>query len=102
MVKQEFTIYIGGKILERGIRLDENEYAIYGDLQKGVTGDETIQVEYKLMDKEDDEGWEQQEFTVPAENTSFQFSLKELRRIQDGKEYAVRIRYFQRWYTSGI
>ena len=61
-----------------------------------MTGDETIQLGYKLME-EDNEGWKQQEFTVPAEDTSFELSLQKLRGIEEGKEYAVRIRYFQRW-----
>ena len=48
------------------------------------------------MEEEDNEGWKQQEFTVPAEDTSFELSLQKLRGIKEGKEYEVRIRYFQR------
>ena len=86
--------------MERELKLDENEYAIYGRLKKGVTGVEIIQVEFKLMDEEDeeeDEGWTLQEFTVPANDSSFEISLKELRGIQGGLEYDLRMRYFQRW-----
>ena len=96
-VKQEFTIYVRGKVVESGLTLDEKKYAICGQLQKGVTGEETVQLQYKLME-EDDQEWEQQEFIVPAKETSFELSLHDLRGIQDGLEYAVRIRYFQRWY----
>ena len=96
-VKQEFTIYVRGKVVESGLTLDEKKYAICGQLQKGVPGEETVQLQYKLMD-EDDQEWEQQEFIVPAKETSFELSLHDLRGIQDGLEYAVRIRYFQRWY----
>ena len=100
-MKQEFTIYVRGKVVESGLTLDEKKYAICGQLQKGVPGEETVQLQYKLMEEdedEDDEEWEQQEFTVPAKETSFELSLHDLRGIQDGLEYAVRIRYFQRWY----
>ena len=98
-MKQEFTVYVRGKVVESGLMLDEEKYAICGNLKKGVTGDETLQLQYKLMEeKDDDEGWEQQEFKVPAEETSFELSLHDLRGIQEGLEYAVRIRYFQRWY----
>ena len=96
-MKQEFTIYVRGKVVESGLTLDEKKYAICGQLQKGVTGEETVQLQYKLME-EDDQEWEQQEFIVPAKETSFELSLHDLRGIQDGLEYAVRIRYFQRWY----
>ena len=96
-VKQEFTIYVRGKVVESGLTLDEKKYAICGQLQKGVPGEETVQLQYKLME-EDDQEWEQQEFIVPAKETSFELSLHDLRGIQDGLEYAVRIRYFQRWY----
>ena len=66
-----------------------------------MTGEETIQLEFKLVvEEEGDEGWKQQEFTVPAKDTSFEFSLQELCGIEEGKEYAVRIRYFQRWYRN--
>ena len=82
--------------MERELKLDENEYAIYGRLKKGVTGVEIIQVEFKLMDEED-EGWTLQEFTVPANDSSFEISLKELRGIQGGLEYDLRMNYFQRW-----
>ena len=86
------------QILERELNLDESEYAIYGRLKKGVTDVEIIQVEFKLVDEEEeDEGWKQKEFRVPAKDTSFELSLQELPRIEEGKEYAVRIRYFQRW-----
>ena len=97
---REFTVDVRGQILERELKLDENEYAIYGRLKKGVTGVEIIQVEFKLMDEEDeeeDEGWTLQEFTVPANDSSFEISLKELRGIQGGLEYDLRMRYFQRW-----
>ena len=100
-MKQEFTIYVRGKVVESRLSLDEEKYAICGKLQKGLTGEETVQLQYKLMEEdedEDDEGWEQQEFIVPAKETSFELSLHDLRGIQDGLEYAVRIRYFQRWY----
>ena len=96
-MKQEFTIYVRGKVVESGLALDEKKYAICGQLQKGVPGEETVQLQYKLME-EDDQEWEQQEFIVPAKETSFELSLHDLRGIQDGLEYAVRIRYFQRWY----
>ena len=95
-MKQEFTIYVRGKVVESGLALDEKKYAICGQLQKGVPGEETVQLQYKLME-EDDQEWEQQEFIVPAKETSFELSLHDLRGIQDGLEYAVRIRYFQRW-----
>ena len=65
-----------------------------------MTGDETIQLGYKLMEEEDNEGWKQQEFTVPAEDTSFELSLQKLRGIKEGKDYEVRIRYFQRCYSE--
>ena len=98
VVKQEFKVDVRGKITEKDLELDEENYAICGHLKKGVTGEETIQVEYKLEEEEEaeDKGWKQQEFPVPAEDTSFEFSLQKLRGIEEGKEYAVRIRYFQR------
>jgi len=95
VVRQEFTVDVRGKIPERDLKLDEEKYAICGQLKKGSTGEETIQVEYKLMEEEEDEGWKQQEFTVPAEDTSFELGLQKLRGIEEGKEYALRIRYFQ-------
>ena len=100
-VKQSFTIDVRGEILENGLKFDEDKYAICGHLKKGVTGEETIQLEFKLVDEED-EGWKQQEFHVPAQDTSFELSLQKLPRsgIEEGKEYAVRIRYFQRWYRN--
>ena len=84
--------------MENELKLDENEYAIFGRLKKGVTGVEILQVEYKTMDddEEDNEGWKLQEFNVPADQTAFKLSLKDLRGIQEGREYDLRIRYFQR------
>ena len=64
-----------------------------------MTGDEIVQVEFKLVE-EDDEGWKLQEFAVPANETTFKLSLKELCGIQSGREYDLRIRYFQRWYLA--
>ena len=55
-------------------------------------------VGYTSLQDEVDEGWKMQEFTVPANETTFKLSLKELRGIQGGREYDLRIRYFQRWY----
>ena len=99
--KQEFTVNIRGQVQEKELMLDENEYAICGRLKKGVTGAEIVQVEFKLIDEDEvDEGWKMQEFTVPANETTFKLSLKELRGIQDGREYDLRIRYFQRWYLA--
>ena len=100
---REFTVDVRGQIQERELKLDENEYAICGRLKKGVTGDEILQVEFKLIDEDEDEvdeGWKMQEFTVPANETTFKLSLKELRGIQGGREYDLRIRYFQRWYPA--
>ena len=54
-----------------------------------------------MDEEEEDEGWKQQEFHVPAQDTSFELSLQKLEeKIEEGKEYAVRIRYFQRWYRN--
>ena len=54
-----------------------------------------------MDEEEEDEGWKQQEFHVPAQDTSFELSLLKLEeKIEEGKEYAVRIRYFQRWYRN--
>ena len=54
-----------------------------------------------MDEEEEDEGWKQQEFNVPAQDTSFELSLLKLEeKIEEGKEYAVRIRYFQRWYRN--
>ena len=98
---REFTVDVRGQIQERELKLDEKDYAICGRLKKGVTGAEIVQVEFKLIDEDEvDEGWKMQEFTVPANETTFKLSLKELRGIQDGREYDLRIRYFQRWYLA--
>ena len=98
---REFTVDVRGQIQERELKLDENEYAICGRLKKGVTSAEIVQVEFKLIDEDEvDEGWKMQEFTVPANETTFKLSLKELRGIQGGQEYDLRIRYFQRWYLD--
>ena len=52
-----------------------------------------------MDEEEEDEGWKQQEFNVPAQDTSFELSLLKLEeKIEEGKEYAVRIRYFQRCF----
>ena len=58
-----------GEIEEKELKIDEEKYALSGRLRKGRAGDETIQLEFKLVDEEEDEdeneGWKQQEFTVP-------------------------------------
>lgn len=95
-IEQKFNVNVRGEILNTGLRIDEDKYVVCGELKKGLTGDETIQLHYKMKGTEEAKGWELQEFSVPATDTSFELNLGNLRGIEGGKEYVVRIRYFQR------